>query len=56
VLSRDQVDAAALKALNTARDAFDDVDAQVRAPGDSEPGEFYVVMDGVELAVKIEPL
>lgn len=56
MLTRDQVDAAALKALNIAREAFDDHDDQTSAPGEAEPGEFYVVVDGVELAVKVEPL
>jgi len=51
-----QVDAAGLKALNIARAAFDDAGLQVSAPGDSETTEFYTNVDGVDLAVRIEPL
>lgn len=50
------VDAAGFKALNIARAAFDDAGLQISAPGDSETGEFYTNVDGVDLAVRVEPM
>ena len=54
-LSDNDDDAAAigLKALHLARDAFDDAGHTVSAPGEAEPGEFYVQFNGVNIAVTI---
>jgi hypothetical protein len=56
VLSNEEIQAAGLKALNIAREAFDDDGHSVSTPGESEPGEFYVQIDGVDLAIKAEVL
>lgn len=51
-----RTDSTALKALNIAREAFDDAGHSVSPPGQAEPGEFYVEIDGVNLAVRIETI
>lgn len=50
------VKASGLKALNIAREAFDDAGYTVSAPGDSEAGEFYLSLDGIDFAVRVEQL
>lgn len=50
----ERANATALKALNLAREAFDDAGHAVSIPGEGEPGEFYVEIDGLNVAVKIE--
>lgn len=52
----DQVNAAALKVLNIAREALSDLSHEVSAPGESSAGEFYVTLDGIELAIRVEPI
>lgn len=56
MLTNDAAQRAGLKALNIAREAFDDAGHLVSAPGQADPGEFYVAIDGVDVAVKIEVL
>lgn len=53
---RGAIEAAGLKALNIAREAFDDTGFDVSVPGTAEVGEFYASVDGVDIAVKIEIL
>jgi len=53
---RDSIEAAGLRALNIAREAFDDAGFDVSTPGAAEAGEFYASIDGVDIAVKIEIL
>jgi len=54
--TNEQMQAAGLKAVNIAREAFDDAGYTVSAPGNSDPGEFYVEFDNVNIAVKVEIL
>lgn len=49
--------ALALRILNVAREAVqDELDANVSVPGEAEPGEFYIELDGIDFAVKVEVL
>jgi hypothetical protein len=56
MLSNEKAQSTGLKVLNITRAALDDAGHTVSAPGDSDPGEFYVEIDGVDVAVKIEVL
>ncbi len=56
VQKRGAIEAKGLKALNIAREAFDDAGFDVSTPGTAEAGEFYASVDGVDIAVKIEIL
>jgi hypothetical protein len=56
MLTNDTTQKVGMKVLNLARAALDDAGHTVSAPGESEPGEFYVEIDGVDVAVKVEVL
>ncbi len=52
-----QISAEGLHLLMTLRDAADDAGMRVSAPGEAEPGEFYLTVDdGNSYAVRIEYL
>lgn len=50
-----QIQSEGLHLLNTLRAAADDAGMRVSAPGDAEPGEFYLTVDdGNSYVVRIE--
>lgn len=54
----EQQDRLGLAVLNAAREGIDDLvaGARVSVPGEAEPGEFYVEVEGINFVVKVEPL
>lgn len=53
----EQIHTQGLAILNAAREGLDDAGMRVSAPGESEPGEFYVeTPEGISFTVRVEYL